>query len=90
MDGRVVGLCFSLLRAFNNPPKRHGVEDVGGVACIDGVDVTAGIDDNGRLLGGPWCSASAAAMGRGEKASATGGVGDNFRDELERSCAQKS
>ena len=30
----VVGLCFSLRRAFKNPPKRHGAEDVGGVAGI--------------------------------------------------------
>jgi len=42
----VVGLCFSLRRAFNNPPKRHGVEDVGGVAGIDDVDVVTGVNLN--------------------------------------------
>ena len=48
----VVGLCFSLRRAFNNPPKRHRVEDVGGVAGIDDVDVAAGVNDVGKVLGG--------------------------------------
>ena len=67
------GLCFSLRRAFNNPSLRHGMEDVGGVAGIGDVDVTAGVNDVGRVFGGPWCSASAATMGRGEKASATDG-----------------
>ena len=28
---------FSLRRAFNNPPKRHGVENVGGAAGVDDV-----------------------------------------------------
>ena len=44
--------CFSLCRPFNNPPKRHGVGDVGGVAGIDDVDVIAGVSDVGRVLGG--------------------------------------
>ena len=59
-------LCFSLRRVFCNPSKRHGVEDVGGVAGIGDVDVTAGVNDVGRVFGGPWCSASAATMGRGD------------------------
>jgi len=49
------------------------VEDVGGDAGIDDANVAAVVNDVGRVLGGPWCSASAATMGRGEKASATGG-----------------
>ena len=48
----VVGLCFSLRRTFNSPPKRNGVEDVGGVAGIDDVDVVAGVNYVGRVLGG--------------------------------------
>jgi len=48
----VVGLCFSLRRAFNSPPKRHGVEDVGGVADIDYADVVTGVNYVGRVLGG--------------------------------------
>ena len=33
-------------------PKRHGVEDVGGVAGIGDVDVTAGVGGVERVLGG--------------------------------------
>ena len=39
-------------RAFNDPPKRHGEEDVGGVAGIGDVGVAAGVSDVGRTLGG--------------------------------------
>jgi len=46
-----------LHRAFNNPPKRRGVEDVGGVVGIDDVDVAAGVNYVGKVLDG-----SAAAM----------------------------
>jgi len=41
-------LRFSLCRAFLNPPKRNGVEVVGGVAGIDDVDVIAGVNGVGR------------------------------------------
>ena len=34
------------------PAERHGVEDVGGVAGIDGADVAAGVNYVGRVLGG--------------------------------------
>jgi len=61
--------CF-LRKTFKNPPKRHGVEDVDGVAGGaggDDVDVVAGVNDAGRVLDGAWCSASAAAIERGER-----------------------
>ena len=55
----VVGLCFPLHRAFNNPPKSHGVEDVGGVAGIDDADVVAGVNYAGKgTRRRPWCSLS--------------------------------
>ena len=46
------GLCFSLRRAFNNPPLRHGMKDVGGVAGFDDFNVVAGVNYVGRVLGG--------------------------------------
>ena len=57
----VVGLCFSfsLRRALKKPPKRHGVEDVGGVAGIDDADVVAGVNYAGKgTRRRPWCSLS--------------------------------
>ena len=39
-------------RAFNNPPRRRRVEDVGNVADIDDADVAAGVNDVERALGG--------------------------------------